>query len=274
MISFHSIFNKHPREDEDIHYIDVGETDSTNNYLKSLLATLDGVEHEPRLTVAYADYQTAGRGQGDHRWYSEPGKNLLFSIMCHPVWVPVASQFLILEAESLALRDALASLTDGITIKWPNDIYWQDKKISGTITETAIHGGHVKDCILGTGVNVNQQKFDCDAPNPVSLYQILGHDTDRMALLKDIVGRFDTYLTDLRNGNYEKIVTLYMSYLYRSHGFFPFRDKDGEFEAAIVEVEDDGHLILRDRGDHIRSYAFREVDFLQKDAPQPSDHHD
>lgn len=260
--SIRTLFKKKEDPQEGIHYIFLDETKSTSDYLKSLLATLDGVEKEPRLTVAYTDYQTAGRGQGSNKWMSERGKNLLFSILCHPVWVPVQSQFLISEAIALALRDTLAAYTDGIVIKWPNDIYWKDCKISGTIIENSLHGGHIQNCITGTGVNVNQQTFGEGAPNPVSLYQIVGHDIDRTKLLKDIVGRFDAYLTDIRNGNYEKIVGLYTSYLYRGHGFFPFRDKDGDFEAAIVEVEDDGHLILRDRGDHIRSYAFKEVEFV------------
>lgn len=260
MLSIHSLFKK--KKDDDIRYIEVGETDSTSNYVKSILATLDGVEKTPRMAVAYADYQTAGRGQGTNHWESERGKNLLFSILCHPVWVPVQSQFLISEAIAIALHDALSVYTSDITIKWPNDIYWKNKKISGTIIENSLSGGHIRDCIVGTGVNINQDEFKSDAPNPVSLKQIIGKETPLMPVLKDIVNRFDAYLMDLRNGNYEKIVSLYMSYLYRSHGFFPYRDKDGEFEAAIVEVEDDGHLVLRDKGDHMRRYAFKEVEIV------------
>lgn len=260
--SIRSLFGGRQKQQNDIHYIEIDETDSTNDYLKSLLATLDGVQQEPRLTIAYADYQRAGRGQGTNKWESERGKNLLFSILCHPVWVPVQSQFVISEALALALHDSLSTYTEDITIKWPNDIYWKDRKISGTIIENTLSGRHIKDCIVGTGVNINQEVFHSDAPNPVSLKQIVGHDCDRLMILKDIIKRFDSYLTDIRNGNYEKIVSLYQSYLYRGHGFYSFRDKDGDFEAAIVEVEDDGHLILRDRGDHIRSYAFKEVEFI------------
>ena len=101
-----------------------------------------------------------------------------------------------------------------------------------------------------------------DAPNPVSLIQIIGRETDRNVLLRELMTVFSSYLTDLRNGNYEKIVSLYTSYLYRAHGFFTYRDKNGLFDAALVEVEDDGHYILRDREDRIRSYAFKEVEFI------------
>ena len=263
MLSIHSLFKRKKDPLADVHFIDIDETDSTSNYIKSILATLDGVEEEPRMIVAYADYQTAGRGQGTNTWESERGKNLLFSICCHPVWVPVTSQFVISKAVALALRDTLAEYTDEIAIKWPNDIYWRDSKISGTIIENTISARHIADCIIGTGVDVNQEVFRSDAPNPVSLKQILGHDVDRMKLLKDIVRRIDAYLEEIRNGNYEKIATLYMSYLYRSQGFYAYRDKDGRFEAAVVEVEDDGHLVLRDREGRVRSYAFKEVEFLQ-----------
>lgn len=262
MLSIRSLLKGKKPSDDGIHYIEVGETGSTNDYLKSLLATLDGVQREPRLTVAYADYQTAGRGQGTNTWESERGRNLLFSVLCHPVWVPVQAQFLISEAMAIALHGALAAYTGDITIKWPNDIYWRDRKISGTIIESTLQGGHIRDCIVGTGVNVNQAEFHSDAPNPVSLCQIIGREADRMALLRDIITRFDAGLADLRDGNYGKTAATYMACLYRSHGFHAFRDKDGAFEAAIVEVEDDGHLILRDRDDVIRSYAFKEIEFV------------
>lgn len=96
----------------------------------------------------------------------------------------------------------------------------------------------------------------------MSLAQVLGKELDKDALLKEVVEAFSIYLNDLRNGNYEKIVSLYTSYLYRGHGFFKYHDKEGEFEAALVEVEDDGHLILRDKEGKIRSYAFKEVEFI------------
>ena len=92
------------------------EVDSTNTFLKNL-DTYD----EDALTIAIADYQTAGRGQGVHTWESEPGKNLLFSMMMCPKWVPLRQQFLLSEAGALAVKDALDSYTDGITLKWPDD---------------------------------------------------------------------------------------------------------------------------------------------------------
>lgn len=103
--------------------IKLEETDSTNTYLKNYSPSDD-----EEMVVAVADYQTAGRGQGTHAWESERGKNLLFSILVRPVWVPVTRQFLLSMAGAIALKDVLDTYTEGITLKWPNDVYWYDKK--------------------------------------------------------------------------------------------------------------------------------------------------
>lgn len=213
------------------------------------------------MTVVYADEQTAGRGQGSNHWESEPGKNLTFSVLVHPTMVPVMRQFLLSEAGALALWDVLGQYlgADDVKMKWPNDIYWKDKKISGTLIETRLGGGHVKDCVYGIGIDVNQEKFVSDAPNPVSMKQILGNDVDLKELLNKIIDSFKKYYAAIENGEYAAISELYHSGLYRAHGFHLYKDKDGEFEAAIVEVEDSGNLILRDREGCIRSYAFKEV---------------
>lgn len=258
MRSILSLFDRKKKNQPKVNFIRVEETDSTSTYLRKHLSEVEGNE----LTVVSTAFQTSGRGQGTNKWESERGKNLLFSILCHPVWVPLHSQFLISEAIAIALHDVLSNYTKDITIKWPNDIYWKDKKISGTIIENNLAQNHIRDCIIGTGINVNQKEFHSDAPNPVSLFQILGEEVDKDTLLKNVVDAFSVYFNDLRNGNYEKIVSLYTSYLYRGHGFFKYRDSEGEFEAALVEVEDDGHLILRDKEGQIRSYAFKEVEFV------------
>lgn len=257
-----SIFNKVSNilpfrvNSERLPIIHLSSVDSTNNYLMA---------YKPRegetMTVVYADEQTAGRGQGSNHWESEPGKNLTFSVLVHPTMVPVMRQFLLSEAGALALWDVLGQYlgADDVKMKWPNDIYWKDKKISGTLIETRLGGGHVKDCVYGIGIDVNQEKFVSDAPNPVSMKQILDHDVDLKELLNKIIDSFKKYYAAIENGEYAAISELYHSGLYRAHGFHRYKDKDGEFEAAIVEVEDSGNLILRDREGCIRSYAFKEV---------------
>lgn len=224
---------------------------STNDYLLSLKSQED--------IVAVSDYQTRGKGMGTNRWESEPGKNLLFSILIHPTWIPVNQQYLLSMAEAVALCDTLREVTDDITIKWPNDIYWKDKKISGTRIDVNLSGGILADMVIGTGINVNQTEFLSDAPNPVSLKQVTGREHDREALLKDILERFQPLQQMLKDGGTEEIVRLYHERLYRKEGMHGYKDANGTFMAAIDYVEPSGilHLTLEDGTK--REYMFKEV---------------
>lgn len=232
------------------------EIDSTNRFLRELKD-----EQEDEMVVAVADFQTAGKGQGSHTWESEAGKNLLFSIKVHPRWVPVRQQFLLSMAGAIAIKEALETYVDGITLKWPNDVYWNDKKISGTLIETSIDSKGIKTCIFGIGINVNQEAFHSDAPNPVSLRQILGHEVDKDELLQKVIEGFRRYYELLRRADYMDVSGIYHLSLYRRKEFHRYEDADGDFEGAFVEVEDDGHLILHDKQGVIRSYSFGEVKF-------------
>ena len=161
-----------------------------------------------------------------------------------------------------ALREVLSGYIDDITLKWPNDIYWKDKKISGTLIENTLSNGHIKDCVFGVGLDVNQKNFASDAPNPISIATILGHDVDREELFDKIICSFEKCYSLLLEGGYSDIAALYHDSLYRKHGFHLYEDATGPFEGAIVEVEDDGHLVLRDREGVMRRYAFKEVKFV------------
>ncbi len=225
--------------------IHIDETDSTNRYIK-------GVKEG---NVVVADYQTSGRGCGTNTWESERGKNMLFSVMIHPVQLPVQRQFHISMAISLAIVEALEQQIGDVSIKWPNDIYWRNAKICGILIENTLQGNRIKDSVIGVGLNVNQRAFHSDAPNPVSLWQIHGQETDREQLLRDILRNFDKFLSmDIRKQ--------YLSRLYRRKGFHPYVDANGAFMAEIVDVEDDGHLLLCDEGGCRRRYAFKEVQFV------------
>lgn len=242
---------------ERIKIIHIDETDSTIRWMRGYRG-----EEGSLMTVVAAEYQSAGRGQGSNRWESEAGCNLLFSIRVRPVSVPAARQYVMLEAESLAVRDALALHADGITIKWPNDIYHADRKISGTLSECAVSGGMIKSCVIGTGINVNQRLFTSDAPNPVSLRAITGRATDREELLRAVLERFGIYLGMVNGGRYDEIHDLYRRSLYRREGFHRYRDSGGEFMAAIEDIGPDGRLMLRRADGSLGSYLFKEVSFI------------
>ena len=229
--------------------------DSTNTYLHAHRGDED-------VVVVAARHQTAGRGQGGNRWEDAEGQNLLFSIQIRPVEVAIDHQFVLAMAEALALKRALDAYADGMELKWPNDIYHRDRKLSGTLIETAVSGGRLKRMILGTGINVNQRRFTSDAPNPVSLSQITGSDESIDHLLERILQAFDDYYRRVLEGDYAGISREYHEALYRHKGFYRYRDKDGEFDAELVGVAYDGRLSLRDSEGRQRSYAFKEVEFI------------
>ena len=255
MVSFSSLF-KSKKKDTSVNIIRLEETDSTNNYLRSYQPA-DG----EKITVVTAEFQTAGRGQGSNTWESQKGKNLTFSILVHPVMVPLQRQFLLSMTGGIALKMALAKYTDGITLKWPNDVYWNDRKLSGTLIETTLSGGHITNCIFGIGLNVNQTLFRSDAPNPVSLCQILGRTLALKPLLIQLLDAFGQQL-HVMNTDAEQLVDAYRKHLYRRTGFHAYRDCKGYFEAELVDVEPTGHLTLRDRKGGERRYAFKEVSYI------------
>ena len=237
----------------------IAQTESTNRWLKD--------RGGAARTVVWADYQTAGRGCGSNSWESERGKNLTFSLMLHPEPLTASEQFRISMVVSLAICEALDQLVGDISIKWPNDIYWRNGKLCGILIENTLKGVSIKDSIVGVGLNVNQERFVSDAPNPVSLWQITGQPTDRGELLGDILRRIDmlmpqAYDNGQQPGAAEGLRRKYMSRLYRRRGFHPYVDARGAFMAQIADVGDDGLLTLVDDSATPRHYAFKEVQFV------------
>jgi BirA family biotin operon repressor/biotin-[acetyl-CoA-carboxylase] ligase len=210
----------------------------------------------PITQVVIADYQTGGRGCGTNMWESERGKNLLFSVLLHPVELPANQQFRISMAVSVALREMLSQYADGFSIKWPNDIYWNDRKICGILIENRLTGTLIRDSVIGIGLNVNQRVFHSDAPNPVSLSQIVGHDIDCDALLNDFLGRLDS--VSIR----ETLCFDYQNNLFRREKHAEYADRSGRFTAELQRVMPDGRLVLIDAEGRERIYAFKEVQFI------------
>ena len=226
----------------------VERTDSTNTLLKELLAKGEWPQDERFL---YAGYQTAGRGQTGNSWESEEGKNLLCSI----VLPPAKNLYFLNIAVSVAI---LRLIDEPLTIKWPNDIYWQDKKLAGILLENAIVGSEITYSIAGIGLNVNQTEFVSDAPNPVSLKQITGKENDIDQLMQDL---FEAVYTVL-NEPEDVIWSEYKSHLYRREGYWPFADTNGVFEAQIEDVLPTGEVVLRDENNKKRVYHFKQIRYV------------
>ena len=239
------------------HYIKVSQTASTNTYLSRLAATLPGG------TVIYTPSQTAGRGQKGNSWESEDGKNLTFSMLLKRPPVKARDQFYLSEAAALAVVDALtAEAGDGFTVKWPNDVYWLDKKVCGMLIESSLDGSDIVTSIVGIGINVNQERFLSDAPNPVSLKGITGHEHDLMTLLKCVCSRIEQLVESLGDdAARQQLHRQYMAALYRNDGQqHPYEDAAGHrFMASVAGIAPDGTLTLRHDDGTTRDYLFKEV---------------
>ncbi len=236
----------------------IPQTDSTNNFVKNFAQ----LYAQSEFVVAYTDFQTSGRGQRGNSWESEQGKNLLFSLLCRPTFVKADRQFALSQAISLSIKEELDTIAEGFRIKWPNDIYWQERKIGGILIENELSGRNLDACIIGVGLNLNQYEFMSDAPNPVSLWQITGTDHDATTLLERIVTRFYKYYQQIKAGTTEEVESRYHDALLRIDGYYTYRDETGTFEARIHHIEPDGHLVLEDREGKLRPYNFKEVVYV------------
>ena len=191
-------------------------TDSTNDEARRRLDALDN------LSVLAAETQTAGRGQGDHTWTSAPGQNLTFTLVLKfPPCAPLATSeiLLITQAVTGGIRRYLLSKGVESRIKWPNDIYVGDRKICGILIENILDGKQVSSSMIGIGLNLNQDRFPADLPNPVSLRQLTGRTYDlrtELVLLRDALKKTASLL-DSQEGRSE---------LSRDFDAFVFRKED------------------------------------------------
>jgi BirA family biotin operon repressor/biotin-[acetyl-CoA-carboxylase] ligase len=237
--------------------IKIKETDSTNHWLKAQN------EKQPLSegTVVIAEFQTAGKGQRGNRWESEPGKNITCSILLYPEFLPAKQCFLLSEAVALGLKDVVEQYLRPVEIKWPNDLYHQNKKIAGILIENEWIGPMVGQSVIGIGLNVNQEQFPDILPNAVSMKQILGKEIQIDMLLEKMTHAILFRYQALKAGNTRSIVSAYHDALYRKSGFHLFSDNNGLFSARIERVTDDGSIHLITDTEEKRSYAFKEVNY-------------
>lgn len=236
-------------------------TESTNTLLKQWMVDNPLVKE----VAIYTSHQKHGRGQKGNSWEAEPGKNLTCSILLSPGNIKVNQQFIISQIVSLSIHQVLSQYTSGITIKWPNDIYWENRKISGILIEHLLNEEYLQHSIIGIGINLNQENFTSDAPNPISLTRITGERYDVFSILEQVTATISQKYQYLKNNplSYKQFKDLYMSHLYQADGWYKFEDKEGVFLARIADIDSMGMLVLEKQHSHrLQKYAFKEVKFL------------
>jgi BirA family biotin operon repressor/biotin-[acetyl-CoA-carboxylase] ligase len=231
---------------------------STNFSLKELAAK----KALEKGTILVTGSQTAGRGQWGTSWEAEPGKNLTFSMILYPKFLAIQNHFLLSESIALGVATVLSTYVQGISIKWPNDIYYKDRKLAGILIENEIMDHAISQSIVGIGVNVNQDVFCSGALNPVSLKQIIGVETNLTLLLKQLSSSILYFYKQLERGVIDPVIRAYHETLYRREGFFLYKDKEGFFLARLASVGNNGLFCLIDDKEVNRCYTFKEVSFI------------
>ena len=254
----------------------IDETHSTSSLLRE---TYD--DSLPHLFTIRTDFQTAGRGQASNSWESEKGKNLLFSTLLRYPEVEAADQWRLSMLVAIAVREAIVSILSPlafrlspITIKWPNDIYYNDQKLVGILIENTLSGRHIAYTIAGVGINVNQTQWLSNATNPVSMKQITGEEYDVENLLNaflEAIQRWGTAST-------EQLREEYIKHLYRRTGWHPYLERevsvaptniqlsaqaaDGVFLAQWVDITPQGEWVLRLQTGEEKRYHFKQIRFV------------
>lgn len=218
-------------------------------------------------TMVVAHNQESGRGQRGNSWESEPGKNLTVTMLYRPKADmdprPLdEQQFRISEATALGVADTLEAYGLKAMVKWSNDVYVGDRKISGILIEHTIIGNRLDNSRIGIGLNVNQREFVSDAPNPVSMYQLLGEELQLARVLDTLSEKLERRLEQ----DADTLHADYMSLLWRKDGqYYGFRMREGnraEFQASIRDVRRNGPLVLLMSDGTETAFYFKEVEFI------------
>jgi len=239
----------------------LASVDSTNIFANNLLSKSTPIEG----TVIYTDNQYAGRGQIGSKWESAVGENIILSVILHPKFLPIQTQFKLNQVVALAVYDLLEayiSPVDQLSVKWPNDIYIKDKKIGGILIENKLKGSLLASSIIGLGLNINQINFSPDLPNPTSLLL----ETNKRQDTYDLIGLFCEHLErrylQLKAKQYHDLDQDYLKalYGYQELRIYKIAATKAIFEGKIIGISPEGKLQIETIYEVLEFY-FKEVIF-------------
>ncbi|WP_372644527.1 biotin--[acetyl-CoA-carboxylase] ligase [Ancylomarina sp.] len=239
--------------------IRVEQLDSTNLHALQLIKDTN----PSGGTVVMALNQTEGRGQQTNAWESESGKNLTISLILRPDFIKAQDQFQISMIISLGVKDYLSTYSENVSVKWPNDIYVGDKKIAGILIEHSIMGAYLSHSVCGIGLNINQEQFFSDAPNPISLHILTKETYDLEKELVKLLASIENRYFQLINGNGNELEEDYLKAMYWMKEEHTFEDEGGLFKGRIVGISEFGQLQIQDEEQQVRTYNFKEVSFIK-----------
>lgn len=228
---------------------------STNTLLKStyLPALQNGL-------LCITDHQTTGKGQFNRMWNSDANLNLTFTIALrktshqkfHLLNISVAASLCSFLRESLGIDS---------TIKWPNDVWVEDRKIAGFLTEAAFSGKQTEKVLIGIGINVNQQVFDKDLKNAATSVSLeYGADIDREKLLADYVSVLEKVIVDWENNSIDTVHLINQQMKYYGEWIkLSGLEEDNGRKYKHLGVDTDGYLRVLDDQMNIRVFREEQV---------------
>lgn len=222
-------------------------------------------------TAVFAHEQTAGKGQRGRVWTSEKSDNIILSIGIMPHTSLPALQFELSACMAVAIYEFFRQYAGNDTkIKWPNDLYWQDRKAGGILIESVVGPGNIPSdsqapggwqwAIIGIGININQTEFPAWLPNPVSLKQITGKRYDPLLLAKDLCIQLEDHFQQLKGSGPGAIFKKYNAALYKRNEIVRLKKENRIFEATVKAVETNGKLLVRHAMEE--AFDFGEVEWV------------
>jgi len=236
-------------------YYRFDELTSSNDYALELIAATRNEDKSPAAkskppegTVVRADSQSAGRGQIGSRWEAAPGLNLTFSVILYPNWIEAQAQFSLSMAVALALYDACVALDvpQTPTVKWPNDLYFENRKCAGILIQNSISGKHLQSAVVGIGLNINQIAFAHDLGNPTSLALESGRTFELDHVAEILFVCLERRYLQLKSGRKKDIEADYFARMYRLGlpSEFVRASNETVFRGVIRGVAEDGRLVV------------------------------
>ncbi len=238
--------------------IRLDEVDSTNAFANRLLK----YDSPKEGTVILAEYQHKGRGQKGNTWESDKGLNLTFSFILRPEFLEPCRQFYLLMSVSLGIIDALYQAGIRAFIKWPNDIFINNRKAGGLLIENYLSGNKMLAVIAGVGINVNQTLFAFAGSGATSLKIETGRDFNRSELLKHVLQSLNKWLGILYRKEFDLIRKTYLKHLWLYNQWSDYVDARGKIRGCIRGISEEGLLMLEDEQGEIRSYGFKEIEYV------------
>ncbi len=222
-------------------FIELQQVESTNNY-----AT--GMVHEGMAQhglAVFAHHQTRGKGQHNRSWLGEEGKNIAMSIVLQPPGFALSQSFLISMATALGVQRFFSHYAGSETkVKWPNDLYWRDRKAGGILIENIVSGSEWKAAVIGIGININQTNFEGLDTKAVSLKQITGKEYEPVGLAKEMCSHLSETYTILHKLP-SQIMEEYKNHLFMINETARLKKGSRVFDARIKDVTAMGELIVQ-----------------------------